>query len=309
MEMNDPDRPGAASARAPYSSAGLVTVRPTVAADADACGRVMHDAFRGIADAHGFPPDFASVSDAAGLAAVLIADPAVFGVVAEVGGRVVGSNFLAEGDAVRGVGPITVELSHQGGGIGWRLMAAILERAGPGAPVRLVQDAFNTRSVALYASLGFEVKEPLLLLRGAPRVGPPLGSTVRPLLDRDVAACAELCAAVHGGITRTHELRGARRLFAPVVVERGDRIVGYLTAPGLWLANHGVAETEEDMRALLAGAAAAGGGPVSLLLPTRQAGLFRWCLGAGMRVVKPMTLMAKGGYGEPRGCWFPSVFY
>jgi GNAT superfamily N-acetyltransferase len=292
---------------APPSPLGLVAIRPAVAADAQACGRIMHEAFKGIADAHGFPPDFASVADAAGLAAALIADPTVFGVVAEAGGRVVGSNFLAEGDPVRGVGPITVEPSRQGGGVGWRLMAAVLERAGTGTPVRLVQDAFNTRSVALYASLGFEVKEPLLLLRGAPRAGPPPGFTVRPLLDTDVAACAGLCAAVHGGTTRTHELRGALRLFAPVVVERGGRISGYLTAPGLWLANHGVAETEEDMRALLAGAA--GVGPVSLLLPTRQAGLFRWCLDAGMRVVKPMTLMARGGYDEPRGCWFPSVFY
>jgi len=32
-------------------------------------------------------------------------------------------------------------------------------------------------------------------------------------------------------------------------------------------------------------------------------------LGAGMRVVKPMTLMAMGQYQEPRGCWFPSVLY
>ena len=26
-------------------------------------------------------------------------------------------------------------------------------------------------------------------------------------------------------------------------------------------------------------------------------------------VVKPMTLMAMGEYREPRGVWFPSVFY
>jgi hypothetical protein len=74
------------------------------------------------------------------------------------------------------------------------------------------------------------------------------------------------------------------------------------------LTNHGVAETEADMRALIAGAAASAG-PVSLLLPVRQASLSRWCLGEGMRVVKPMTLMAMGAYQEPRGCWFPSVFY
>ena len=62
------------------------------------------------------------------------------------------------------------------------------------------------------------------------------------------------------------------------------------------------------LRALLAGAATSGS-PLSLLLPIRQASLFRWCLDAGMRVVMPMTLMALGDYQEPAGSWFPSVFY
>ncbi len=109
------------------------------------------------------------------------------------------------------------------------------------------------------------------------------------------------------GVGRANEVREALRPFAPMVVERGGRVTGYLTAPGFWLMNHGAAE--EDMAALLAGAAAQAGA-VSLLLPVRQApGLFRWCLGAGMRVVKPMALMAMGQYWEPRGCWFLSVLY
>jgi len=77
----------------------------------------------------------------------------------------------------------------------------------------------------------------------------------------------------------------------------------------LWLMNHGVAETEQDMRALLAGAAAMSSKPLSLLLPTRQANLFRWCLHQGMRAIKPMTLMTIGHFQEPRGCYFSSVQY
>jgi hypothetical protein len=50
------------------------------------------------------------------------------------------------------------------------------------------------------------------------------------------------------------------------------------------------------MKALIVGAAAATGAPLSLLLPARQAGLFRWCLSRGLRVVKPMTLTAMGAY-------------
>jgi hypothetical protein len=73
---------------------------------------------------------------------------------------------------------------------------------------------------------------------------------------------------------------------------------------------HGVAESEEDMQGLLLGVAAARPEPVWFLLPTRQAGFFRWCLSEKLRVIKPMTLMAMGEYTEPvRGCWFPSVFY
>jgi hypothetical protein len=60
---------------------------------------------------------------------------------------------------------------------------------------------------------------------------------------------------------------------------------------------------------LLAGTGKLTGQPLFFLLPTRQADLFRWCLGQGLRVVKPMTLMAMNDYQEPRGCFLPSVLY
>jgi hypothetical protein len=43
------------------------------------------------------------------------------------------------------------------------------------------------------------------------------------------------------------------------------------------------------MRALIAGVLGVGDEPASFLLPTRQAGLLRWCLREGLRAVKPMT--------------------
>jgi ribosomal protein S18 acetylase RimI-like enzyme len=278
------------------------------AADVEDCGRIMHDAFRGIAERHAFLPDFPSREAAVRLAGALVADPAVFGVVAERGRRVVGSNFLHEADPIRAVGPITVDPAAQGMGIGRSLMIAVVERGRDALGVRLVQDAFNTRSISLYASLGFEVKEPLLLMSGRPRGAPGPRFRVRPVKDDDVDACVRLCAAVHG-VARAGELENARRVFTPLLVERDGRVTGYLTAPNFWIANHGVAETEADMKALLLGAATFAPEPVALLLPTRQASLFRWCLDAGLLAVKPMTLMAMGMYREPAGCWFPSVFY
>jgi GNAT superfamily N-acetyltransferase len=278
-------------------------LRPAMPADAEACGRIIFEAFRGIAERHGFPRDFPSLEDGIQLAELVTHDPSCYGVVAELDGRVVGSNFMAEADPIRGIGSITVDSAVQGSGVGRRLMEAMLERAADALGVRLVQDAFNTRSIALYASVGFDVREPLLLMRGTPRSTPDPGFAVRPMATGDVAACTELCTAVHG-IGRSNELHEALRTFTPFVVEREGRITGYLSAATFWLTNHGVAETEQDMRALLAGAGAMSAESLSLLLPTRQTDLFRWCLKEGLRVVKPMTLMTMGHYQEPRGCYF-----
>jgi hypothetical protein len=63
------------------------------------------------------------------------------------------------------------------------------------------------------------------------------------------------------------------------------------------------------MKALILGVGALSLQPLSFLLPTRQAGFFRWCLREGLRVVKPVTLMVMGEYQEPKGCYFPSGFY
>jgi hypothetical protein len=72
-------------------------------------------------------------------------------------------------------------------------------------------------------------------------------------------------------------------MLAPFVALRGGRVTAYVSATGFRPLNHAAAEREEDMKALLAGAAAATGAPLSLLLPTRQAGLFRRCLNRGLR--------------------------
>ncbi|HEX6979740.1 MAG TPA: GNAT family N-acetyltransferase [Alphaproteobacteria bacterium] len=285
-----------------------VNIRVATPSDADACGRIMYAAFKGIAERHGFPPDFPSVEAATQLANSFIAHPSIFGVVAEEDGRVIGSNFLSEGDPIRGVGPITVDPHRQGGGVGRRLMEAVLERGRGVAGIRLLQAAYNMRSMSLYASLGFEVREPILVMAGRPVSRPPSGVTIRRMTKQDLDVCDALCVRIHG-ISRASEQAEALQSFAPVVVERDGRVTGYLTAPTFWIVNHGVAETEDDMKALFLGAGAAEAAPLSFLLPTRQASLFRWCLGEGLKAVMPMTLMTIGTYRTPSGSYLPSVFY
>ncbi len=283
-------------------------IRPVTESDTIHVGRIMYDAFRGIAEAHGFYPDLHDVENGVRLADTFIASPTMFGVVAEQDGHIVGSNFLAEGDPIRAVATLTVDPRFQGRGVGRALMAAVLERAETAASVRLVADAFNVRSVPLYASMGFEVKEPLLVMRGTCRSGPLPSYVTRPLVADDLANCATLADKVYGA-ERTAELRNAINLFKPFVVETDGRVRGYLSSATLWLANHGIAETESDLRALIAGASAVIDEPISFLLPIRQASLFEWCISEGLRVVKPMVLMAKGEYHQPGGAWFPSVSY
>ena len=284
-----------------------VTLRAPTTADAEAVGEVVFRAFASIADAHNFPRDFASAEFAAGLMRSLIAHPKYWGVVAETGGRVAACNFLDQRDEIGGIGPMCVHPEFQGMGLGRRLMKAVIERGRGMRGLRLVQDAFNTTSLSLYASLGFDSREPLALMTGRPRDARP-DSNVRPMTDADVKACTVLCQEIHG-ISRANELHDAVAHFRPFVLERSGRISAYCTTPPLWLLNHAVAESEEDLRALLLGAAASIDAPLGLLVPMRQAGFFRWCLGQGLRVVKPMTLMSTGDYQEPRGAFFPSVIY
>lgn len=286
-------------------SVEIRVARPDDVADV---GRFIYSAFKGIAEKHNFRPDFPSPEAASQLAGMLLTGPAFYGVVAEDGGRAVGSNFLWEFDGIRAVGPITVDPTVQGRGVGRRLMEAVLDRARGADGVRLVQDAFNTTSLSLYASLGFDVKEPLALVEGDCLAEPARGLTVRPLEPGDLEACEALCAYVTG-FERANELRNLPPISSPYVAYRGDYLVAYATSPTAWPLNHAAARSNEDMYALLAGAARQAGAPLSLLVPTRNAELFRWCLASGLRVVKPLNLMAIGAYRETTGCYIPSVGY
>ena len=285
-----------------------ITIRPATEADADACGRICYEGFRAVNERHGFSPIFPSVEAATRRVGAFIRHPSVFGVVADStdGSRIVGFNFLSERDPMRAVGPIVIDPATQERGIGRRLMEAVLHRARGARGVRLLQDTFNMRSLALYAALGFDAKEFFVALAGISTSEPPPNWEIRALREADMAGCEALHERVHG-YPRTNELRDALGTGSPVIALREGRVRAYMAAPTSWIANHGVAQTEEDMQALLLGAARIVQQPLSFLLPVRHAVLFRWCLAASFRAIKPMTLMTIGEYREPKGSYFPSV--
>jgi GNAT superfamily N-acetyltransferase len=294
----------------PTATGASIEVRPIERADGEKCARILYEAFGGKDDHHQFARDFPTLDAALQVIGMFTDHPSIQGVVAERDGRILGSNFIDERGPIRGVGPISVDPAAQGQGVGRRLMEAVLKRGEGARGIRLLQDSFNMQSLALYASLGFDVKEPAVVMGGRPRSAQAPGTDVRPLEESDLETCESLCRRVHG-FERTNELRDALRapVFSPVVAVRDGRITGWATTLAFFPAACAVAETENDMRALIRGALAADDAPASFLLPTRQADLFRWCLREGLRAVKPMTYMSIGEYREPDGCWIPSVLY
>jgi len=281
-------------------------LRPGTKEDAPACGVIIYDAFKAIADQHNFPRDFPSVQFATGAATMLLSNPGFYSVVAELDGRIAGSNFMDERSRIAGIGPISIDPSVQNQGIGKRLMQDVLERTAqrnfPG--VRLVQAGYHNRSLCLYTRLGFDTREPLSTMQGKPLGLTIAGYDVRTATDADLGACNRLCERIHGH-DRGGELRDAIRQGSATVVEHLGRITGYATQIAFF--SHAVGETNEDLKALI-GAAREFGGP-GFLVPTRNGELMRWCLGKGLRLVHQMTLMTIGLYNDPAGAFLPSVLY
>jgi GNAT superfamily N-acetyltransferase len=290
----------------PSSVQTEVLVRPATPADAPICGRICYNAFSAINAQHNFPSDFPNVDMAIGIITMMFSAPGFHAVVAEADGHIIGSNVLDERSIIMGIGPVTVDPATQNAGVGRKLMQAVIDRAHAqhAAGIRLVQAAFHSRSLSLYASLGFDVREPLSCVQGTPRTRGIPRCEVRPAEPADLDACNALSMRVHGFERGTDLAQSTQRGVARVV-ERAGRITGY--ASDLAYFGHATCESNQDLQALLASADSYGG--PGILIPNRNTDLLRWCLSNGLRVTQPLTLMTTGLYNEPRGAWFPSVLF
>jgi predicted N-acetyltransferase YhbS len=283
-----------------------VTIRLGTAGDAERCGVICYEAFKTIAEEHNFPSGTPSPQVAIDRFTRLLSYPGFYVVIAELDGRIVGSNVLDERSPIAGLGPTTVDPAVQNRMVGRRLMDAALERAAqrrfPG--VRLVQAAHQGRSLSLYAKLGFEVREPLVAMQGAPLALQMPDRVVRRATQGDLEDCNTLCRRVHGH-DRGGELIDAIKAGTATIVEHQELVTGYSTQTGY--PGHAIGQSNADIQALV-GAAPTFVGP-GFLLPVRNGELFRWCLENGLRVVQPMTLMTMGTYNEPKGAYLPSIIY
>ena len=283
-----------------------IAIRRATPADAAAAGVICYQAFHDINTAHNLPPDLPAPEAGIGLLTMMFSHPGFYCVVAESGGRIIGSNCLDERSPIAGVGPITVDPAAQNAGAGRKLMDAVIQRSQERkfTGVRLLQAAFHNRSLSLYTKLGFDTREPISTMTGPPIRKNMDGFHVRPALPSDLEACNHVSRKIHGH-DRGGELADAIQQGTAKVVEHTGRITGYSSSMAFF--GHSMGETVRDLQALIS-AADSFAGP-GILVPTRNADLFRWCLENGLRVVYPMTLMSMGMYQEPAGSFLPSVLY
>jgi len=118
------------------------------------------------------------------------------------------------------------------------------ERGFPG--VRLVRAAFHGRSMSLYARLGFDIREPLVVMQGPPIRKAPSGYSVRPAVAEDLEECNALCRRVHGH-DRSQELSDAIARGMARVAECNGRVGAYASAVGFF--GHSVAQRNRDLQA------------------------------------------------------------
>lgn len=283
-----------------------VTVRRFKAGDIDECAVIGFEAHSAISRRHGFPSEQPSIEFSSRVLKMKVGDQHASGFVAEQEGRAVGSVFLNgfPGAGIAAVGPLTVA-PGAAAGVGRRLLERALQEASAQgtASVRLVQSPAHFGSLALYAKLGFDVREPLVLVSDVP-VGGTSAARTRPATAAEIPSCLELSQAL-AGVAREYELEQAIAQNVATVVAEGGAISGYST--GIGLRGHSVARSNTDMQALIAGTPRLPG--PGFFVPIRNTDLLRWLLQCGAKMQWPAHLMSVGSYTEPRGAYLPSIAF
>src|SRR5918998_3413033 len=270
-------------------------------------GSICFEAFKDLHDRACGTRDFPTEEIAQQVLGMLVQRDDFYSVSAMDDGRLVGSNFLSLMDPVSGLGPITIDPSCQGQGVGRTLMLDAIDYAQRHGieRVRLMQDSFNVASLSLYASLGFDVKVPVAFMQAAPLA--EADDSVRPIGEPDLPAIEELSEHIYKNSRRNEVAAAATYGFAALLRERNGRITGYLL-PGIF--GHGVAETEEDALALIGEAARRLPAEIArFFCPLTESSFYRKALQANCRVIKVMNYMALGPYEQPEEGWMPSVLY
>jgi len=288
---------------------GEPTIRALEERDAERAGDVNFLAFYDVALRHGQPPVVRAPADSRGYIRHLLGFDPLGGLVAELDGDIVGMAWVHQRGPVATVGPLAVDPSMQGRGIGRALLGRCVELAGPRVPqLRLVQESYNAASLGLYLRAGFRVVAPLLELELPPGVragaATPSGARLRPAEAGDRTALVERDGRAFGAPRPQNvdlHLRRGRALLA----ERGTALAGYAFGIALGqLAYLGSASAEDpevllDLLASLAGGLQGDATAVRILVPSSDRRLVDGLLGVGFRVLRACHYMVRGGGTAP----------
>jgi L-amino acid N-acyltransferase YncA len=282
----------------------MIDIRPVQAADVPRCGEIMYLAFKTIAEQHNFPPDFPNVDATSGLLGMMADAPVFDGFVAEEAGSIYGSIFLSRRSAVGGISVITVDPISQNRMVGRQLMDTGMAHLADQGHKRqqLIQAGYHSRSLCLYAKLGFIATDLLSVVTGNPVDVEIPGRFVRQAKPEEAEVCNALCRQVHG-FDRPGEVAGAIEHGMAVVVESEDGISGYASSIGY--AGHGVGLSNEDLKALIVSVDEFSGPGV--IIPTTNGELFKWCLENGLKVTQQLTLMDSAPSSPANGYWWPGI--
>jgi predicted N-acetyltransferase YhbS len=284
-----------------------VSIRPGQPSDADAIAKVIYDAFDGIATKHGQVSDFDSPPiDRTHQRLKHLDQFNDYCVVAEAENQVVGVNFIDGHGDVGAIGVLAVLPTFQGQRIGKRLMESAIEhgRSVGYKSQRLLQAAYNSKSMGLYLSLGMVVREHLVNLNGTVS-GDSIGSPdilIERASEEDVIACSKFCEKYYRA-GRSREINDAAVDGGLLVARESGNIVGLTTSIGF--SGFSVASTNDVLKSLIVNQATIE--PPGILAPATNHSLIKWCLDSGLKISQSMNLMTLGEYEEPVGRWLPSI--
>ena len=290
-----------------------VRVRAMQSQDVDRVAAIFRVAFNEMYGRRGYGPVVTDVSVGAAIARTYLEHDREHCLVVLRGERVVGSGFLHVRGGTGGVGPITIDPGHQSSGAGRVLMEEICRRADQAGvrSLRLIQDAFNEVSFALYGRLGFVSRE--VLARGSFRARPnlPARASVRRATRTDLARIVELEREVLG-LERPKDYEFLFRT-AEIIVADDSGLQGSLTR----LVRGRVAvigpAIARDLPTILGLAAAATHdlptrSEVRLLLPAGRGDLLSAAYQAGFQVHSLCTYMVRGSFTPFSGYYVPTLF-
>jgi ribosomal protein S18 acetylase RimI-like enzyme len=288
-------------------------VRPLKAREIPAVASIFRAAFNELYERRGYGPILPDESVGRVIAETYLAHDPDHCLVVEFGGRLAGSGFLHPRGEVAGIGPITIEPKFQARGLGRLLVSELCRRADRLAisSLRLIQDAFNENSYALYANLGFLPRR--VLARASfpahPTVGP---RAIRAAGKADLPRIAKLeqeCL----GFSRRRDYDLLRRSGELFVLDGEAGLEGWLARivrGSVAVLGPVLSRTSEGMCQLVADASAdlPPATEVRLLLPAECGDLLAQLAPRGLEIHSLCNYMVRGSFGGIRGCYAPTLF-